>query len=179
MGRRALFAATSFVGVVLAHALCYVSPVAGPHGGHSPSHEHFHLLVTAACLLVPFILLLGVRGALRGHATLPMARVGMRIGGLQVAGFALLELVERDLHVGETFTDPAVIAGLVLQLLVAVVLVWLLARLAQVVATIAARLRRAPPTSRRPAPPTPVWRAPAPRAPLLRQLLGRAPPLAL
>lgn len=176
MGRRPLFAATSFVGVVLAHAVSYVSPFGEAAGGHGPSHEHFHLLITAACLLVPLILLLGVRGALRGDGPVEVRRVGVRIAAVQVTGFGLLELAERGFHVAATFTDPVVVAGLVLQLLVAAVLVWLLAGLVKVVTSIAASLRPARPADAKTVRPAAMFRPAFPRTPFLRQLLGRAPP---
>jgi hypothetical protein len=138
-------------GVVLGHLLAYVLAFPDDHERHehlaATGHGSFQLLglltlaVAGVCPVV-----LGA-WALRDGGGFPLRSAALLLGCLQVPAFLLLELVERHLDLPLTLTDRGVLAGLVLQVVVALAITILLrafVRAVQLTARLLRRRRRAP-----------------------------------
>jgi hypothetical protein len=110
-------------GVVGGHALAYALayPIRAIRDAHleQTGHEGFPLLLLAGLLgSGAAILWLGIRSIRHAPAS-PSARTLL---GLQVPAFAFLELAERGFDVAAFARDPAVILGVLLQVVLALVI---------------------------------------------------------
>jgi hypothetical protein len=175
--RQVLTLGLAAAGVVAGHGAAYVLayPVAAERLEHlaRTGHRGFPLLAALGCVGAALALAAIFVRAARRERVLPKGR---SLALAQVALFLGLELAERGLDAAAAATDPAVGIGLVLQVLLAAILVWL-ARGAAAVGTLVARTR----PGRPPAPGPLPWsvRTVAPSAPDPVALgLRRAPPSA-
>jgi hypothetical protein len=175
-------ALTVWTGLVLGHLLTYV--VAYPDS----RTRHLHLALTghgwmelAAASLVAAIPAVLVLQAIRASRDPPAGPAGWlrRLVVAQAGGFAVVELVERHLSVVETATDPALLVGLVVQVLVAAVAALLLHAFGRAVHAVVTRSRfpNQPPAI--PPPRPPLRDLPARRLSHLIRARRRAPPLSL
>ena len=158
---RGWLAALGFAGIVAAHALSYV--VAVPHATqradvlHETGHGSWELHTLAAiALLIGGIAAFAQSWAVPGRPEIGgralFASTALRLIGLQMSGFVLLEGIERaSAHgAGLSFlTEAPVVLGLVLQVLVGLAGALLLVAVARVVRW---ALRRRMPSGRSPAP---------------------------
>jgi hypothetical protein len=169
-------AGAAWAGLVLGHLLAYALayPDTAGRRAHLAGTGHGWLdLVTLSLLaVVPAVLALTAIRALRGgHG----GATWLRLSALQVPAFLLIEVLERGSSIDQAFADPAVLLGLVVQVVVAAVTALLLGGFARAVAAVS-RLR-----VRRPRP-TPIGRPHVPELvpPHLLRLARtrrRAPPL--
>jgi uncharacterized membrane protein (GlpM family) len=133
-------------GAVLGHLLAYLAvfPAALERHAHlaSTGHGSFPSIVRAG--LVTLVLAIAVIAArsLRTAGGLDRRRATIVLGVLQVAGFAVLELAERGFSFAQAAGDPAVVLGLAIQAVLAVVAAIALSGLVHAVRAIAARPRR-------------------------------------
>jgi hypothetical protein len=175
-------ALTVWTGLILGHILAYV--VAYPDG----RVRHLHLGLTghgwmglAAASLVAAIPAVLVLQAIRAARNRPARPAGWlpRLIVAQVGGFALVELVERHLSVVETATDPAVMVGLAVQVLVASVAAVVLDAFGRAVLAAASRSRPRTEAQANGPPPPPLLDLPARPLSHLIRARRRAPPLPL
>jgi hypothetical protein len=174
-----LVAAVAWVGVVLGHVTAYLLayPVEGPRHDHLASTGHTWVGVAEASLLalVPVILLAVMIRASRPGGSWSVSGLALRLAAVQIPSFSAIEIVERG-SVVRTVTDPAVLIGLALLPLVAVLAAWLLGLLHRAVrAVLGARPPRRRPSAR--SFPRPVLACVPPRLWLLLPARRRAPPL--
>jgi hypothetical protein len=137
-------------GIVAGHALAYALayPIRAVRDDHleQTGHDGFSVMLLAGLLGSGVaILWLGIRSIRRASAP-PSARALL---GLQVPTFALIELAERGFDAAAFARDPAVVLGLLLQAVLAVVFA-AVARGAVAVGTLLGRV--APRTASRPLP---------------------------
>lgn len=121
-------------GVVGGHLVGYAL-VDHTHAGAVP-HAHLPLL---ALLALPLVVLASIRWIRRPGEDLPTTGHALVLAAAQMVGFSALETLER-LSVAGPLVDPAVLAGLAVQALVA----WALLRVVRTTALEADRLRRLP-----------------------------------
>jgi len=163
-------------GVVAGHALGYALAQPDPalRAAHlaATGHASFGLL---ACVATAAALLAVGRVAWRAAAGRGDRSPAFgHLAGVQVLAFALVEVAERGFSAAAAARDPAVLIGLLLQVLVAVLLARLVGGVARVARLLARRPRRpARGEPRRACPDDPL----APRSPLLLDAPRRAPPL--
>jgi len=151
-GMRLLLGGLAAVGIVAAHAVAYVAAVPDPHGRlvvlHDTGHQQwtFVIAIAVGVLIVAAARFMvgSLTGARKAAAPLgaPYASTAARLAGLQVAGFLILESVERaSVHesVAHVVTEPAVLIGIALQVLVALVGAALLLVFTKALAVILAR----------------------------------------
>jgi hypothetical protein len=174
-----LLTAVAWVGVVLGHVTAYLLayPVEGPRHDHLASTGHTWVGVAEASLLalIPVILLTVMIRASRPRGSWSGSGLALRLAAVQVPAFSAIEIVERG-SVVRTVTDPAVLIGLALLPLVAVLAAWLLGLLHRAVrAVLGARSPRRRPSAR--SFPRPVLARVPPRLRLLLPTRRRAPPL--
>jgi hypothetical protein len=133
-------AGTAWAGLVLGHLLAYALayPEEGTRRAHLAATGHGWLDLVSLSLLavIPAVLLLMTAGAIRGR---PAVTAWSRLAALQVPAFLLIELAERGSAIGGAFSDPAVLLGMVLQLVVAGVAALLLRGFAVLAAAVARR----------------------------------------
>jgi hypothetical protein len=170
-------AGTAWAGLVVGHLLAYALAYPGEavRRSHLAGTGHGWLDVVTLSLMavVPAVLALTAVRSLRGDSR---GTTWFRLAGLQVPAFLLIEVAERGASFDSAFTDPAVLLGLVAQVVVAAVAALLLRGFSRAVAAVAARVR---------SPRAPVASAPAHAAPdlapphLVRLVRARrrAPPL--
>ncbi len=131
-------AGTAWAGLVIGHLLAYALayPEEGTRRAHLAATGHGWLDIVSLSLLavIPAVLLLTTEGAIRRR---PAVTGWSRLAALQVPAFLLIELAERGSAIGGAFTDPAVLLGLVLQLVVAGVAALLLRGFSVLVAAVA------------------------------------------
>jgi hypothetical protein len=146
--RRDLIAAgTAWAGLVVGHLLAYALAYPGEAArrSHLAGTGHGWLDVVSLSLMavVPAVLALTAIRSLRGGSP---GTTWMGLVALQVPAFLLIEVAERGASLDRAFTDPAVLLGLVLQVLVAAGAALLLRGFSRAVAAVAARIRsrRAP-----------------------------------
>jgi hypothetical protein len=113
-------------------------------------------MMTAAAALAVGVGLTVLR-AVRPQSTLVLRRLALALVAVQVPAFAVLEIAERGFDFGAAAADPALLVGLVLQVVVALLLSLAAVGLARSVRAIFVRPRftgrRAPaPSAPRPAP---------------------------
>lgn len=119
--------ATAWSGVVVGHLLAYAAVDPDPYARHrhllATGHGSFHVPVHSLAFVVPAALLFtALRAVLRPDYALTTGdRRGLLTGltAVQVPLFLLLECLERGFSVGAALADPAVLVGVVVQLLVA------------------------------------------------------------
>jgi hypothetical protein len=174
-----LITAVAWVGVVLGHVTAYLLayPVEGPRHDHLASTGHTWVGVAEASLLalVPVILLAVMIRASRPGGSWSVSGLALRLAAVQIPSFAAIEIFERG-SVVRTVTDPAVLIGLALLPLVAMLAAWLLGLLhCAVRAVLGARPPRLRPSLR--SFPRPVLASVPPRLRLLLPTRRRAPPL--
>jgi hypothetical protein len=141
-------AGTAWAGLVLGHLLAYglAYPAEVARRAHLTETGHGWLDIVALSLLavIPAVLVLTAVRAVHGRAG---GVTWARLAALQVPAFLLIEVVERGASVGQAFSDPAVLLGLGLQLLVAAVAALVLRILARVVVSASTRLGASAPRS--------------------------------
>jgi hypothetical protein len=177
VARRGVIAAgTAWAGLVLGHLLAYA--VAYPDDGIRQAHlaatGHGWLdLVTLSLLaVIPAVVVLTSASALRGR---PAGVTWSRIAALQVPAFLLIEVAERGSAIGGAFSDPAVLLGIAVQLVVAAAAALLLRAVAAIVVA-AVRTRRVR-TPARTAPPPVLHHLVPPYLVHLVRSRRRAPPV--
>lgn len=133
-------AGTAWAGLVLGHLLAYALayPEEGARRSHLAATGHGWLDLVSLSLLavIPAILLLTTSGTLRGR---PAVTAWSRLAALQVPAFLLIELAERGSAIDGAFSDPAVLLGIVLQLVVAGVAALLLRGVSALITAVARR----------------------------------------
>jgi hypothetical protein len=173
--------ALAWGGTILGHLSSYVLayPAHGSRAGHlrATGHGSFRaVMLTAAAALAVGVGLTVLR-SIRPRSTFVLRRLALTLGAIQVLAFAFLETAERGFDPGAAAADPAVLMGLVLQVVVALLLSLAVVGLARSVRAIFVRRRI---TGRRASAP----RAPSP-APFVDLLVFlrarplRGPPLPL
>jgi hypothetical protein len=135
-------AGAAWAGLVLGHLLAYALAYPDPAGRRAhlagTGHGWLDLVTLSLLAVVPAVLALTAIRALRGgHG----GATWLRLSALQVPAFLLIEVFERGSSIDRAFTDPAVLLGLVVQVVVAAVTALLLGGLARAVAAVASRLR--------------------------------------
>lgn len=140
--------AIAWTAVVVGHLIAYLLTYP------SQGLRHLHLVVTGhswtgmatASLLaaVPVILLAIAVGSLRTAASWPGRALALRLTAIQAPAFLTLEIMERGWSAERAVSDPAVLVGLALQPLVAVIAAWVLELVRRTVRAIASLLLRAP-----------------------------------
>jgi hypothetical protein len=175
-----LVTSVAWVGVVLGHLTAYLVayPIEGPRHDHleMTGHSWVGLAAVSALAIVPVVFLVVAFRALGSNDPWSRGGLAFRLAAVQVPAFAAIEVVERGGSVARTVSDPAVLIGLVLLPLVAVVAAWLLGLLHRAVrAVLGSRplLRRVVERSF----PGPVLTGVPPRLRLLLPTRRRAPPL--
>jgi hypothetical protein len=110
-------------GVVLGHLLAYV--LAHPNEAErstrlaSSGHGSFPLLLISALAAIPAVLsLLAVR-VIRGDRSPALLSTAIRLAAIQVPAFLVMEFFERGMSFEQMLLEPAVVIGLVVQVLVA------------------------------------------------------------
>jgi hypothetical protein len=121
VARRGVIAAgTAWAGLVIGHLLAYglAYPEEGTRRAHlaATGHGWLDLATLSVLALIPAVLILTSFSGLRGRAP---TSTWMRLSALQVPAFLLIEVAERGTAVGEAFSDPAVLLGVGVQVLVA------------------------------------------------------------
>lgn len=144
--------ALSCFGIVVAHAAAYRLVTGGGHHESVLLEETGHgqwpyVVASAIGLLLAGLLYFGTKLLIGGSASrqLELWPVAARLVGFQSLGFLLLEAAERTLSgagASHLLKEPAVLAGLGLQLVVALVAALLLLAFARVVRFVAGRLAR-------------------------------------
>lgn len=140
-------ACLSFAGIVAGHLAAYAFVAPDPHDRagllESTGHGSWALPVfLAMALLIPAILI-SVSDRLSGRST-GHARSALVLGVLQVGGFVALEALERLGSGGlsiELLSEPAVLAGVLVNLLIAAAAPLLLAAVAVAVCRLVGRNR--------------------------------------
>lgn len=177
---------TAWTGVVLGHLLAYAAVHPDPVARHrhllATGHGSFDVLVHSLALALPAALLLtALRAVLRPGPIGTAGGARRLLAGLasvQVPLFVLLECLERGFSPAAALSDPAVLLGVVAQLLVAVGSTALLVGLGRTVArAVAASTKpRRPEPAQAPLPPEREWAA---RLTFLAGAPRRAPPAAV
>lgn len=135
-------AGAAWAGLVLGHLLAYALAYPDPVGRRAhlagTGHGWLDLVTLSLLAVVPAVLALTAVRALRGgHG----GATWLRLSALQVPAFLLIEVFERGSSIHRAFTDPAVLLGLMVQVVVAAVTALLLGGLGRAVAAVAGRLR--------------------------------------
>jgi lysylphosphatidylglycerol synthetase-like protein (DUF2156 family) len=181
-----LVLAAGWAGVVGGHLLGYlaVHPEAYDRHRHLALTGHgwlggaLHSLLfvaPAAVLLAVAAVALAARSPRPPGPHPPLRRLAVVLAALQVPVFLLLECAERGFSVAATTGDPAVLVGLLAQVLVAAASATLFAGIRTAVVRLARPRRQALSPAQAPAPPRPLedWTA---RIALLLTAPRRAPP---
>jgi hypothetical protein len=157
-----LTSAIAWVGVVVGHLVAYLLtyPSQGVRHVHLEITGHEWLGLATASLLaaIPVLLLVAVTRSFRSSESWTGPTLAVRLVGIQVSAFLLIEVVERGWSVQQAMLDPAVFAGLAMQPLLAVIAARFLELVHRAVRAVIARLR-------------PAWRTGTPsfRRPSLRR----------
>jgi hypothetical protein len=172
--------AAAWVGIVLGHLLSYVVvyPETGLRQDHLAATGHGWVTLAGLSLAVAIPAALGLTAAasLKMSAPFRVGALASRLALLQAASFAALELAERGFDAAAAAADPAVVAGIVLQVVVAALAAMVIAVVSRTVRAVAARLRRPERTRERRAA-APVTDEPLVRHSHLVVTRRRAPPL--
>jgi hypothetical protein len=171
-----IVAATAWAGMVLAHVLAYALayPAAAHRDAHLLATGHGWLPAALASLLgvVPVAVALTAVRALRSSGRPLSTRW---LAAIQVAGYLVVEVAERGLDMAAAIADPAVLAGIAVQVVVAGLASLALRGVTRTTRALAQRRRRVPRPDRitpRPAP----GAAPATGLTFLLGARRRAPP---
>jgi hypothetical protein len=136
----------------VAHGIAYALADPDPHARlrhlAATGHEHWSTVVVVAISLLVGGLALYLSGLVkdRGPATPPsFFGIGLRLVALQMTGFLALEVSERLWAGGisNLFSDPAVVLGLIVQVLIAGLAAALLALFTRGIVAILRRVRAA------------------------------------
>lgn len=177
--RGSQLAGIASAGVVVGHCLAYLLayPPAAARTAHlsSTGHGSFDRLLPIAAVGALLATILLARRALAGGDAPPAAATAARLAAIQLPAFALLEIAERGSSWTAAATDPAVVVGLMLQVLLAIGSALLVAPFVRVVRRIAGRRARRPDPVRALLPSR--TRRLTGRAPHLARARRRAPPL--
>jgi hypothetical protein len=176
--RDALIAAgTAWAGLVLGHLLAYTLAYPGEAARRShlagTGHGWLDVVTLSLLAVVPAVLALT---AIRSLSAGSRGTTWIRLAALQVPAFLLIEVAERGASFDRALTDPAVLLGLAVQVVVAAVAALLLRGFSRAVAAVAARFG----PSRAPSTTAPAVAAPDLAPPHLVRLVRarrRAPPL--
>jgi hypothetical protein len=137
-----IVAGTAWAGLVLGHLLAYAVAYPGEaaRSSHLAGTGHGWLDVVTLSLLavIPAVLALTAVRSLRGGSR---GTTWVRLAALQVPAFLMIEVAERGASFDRAFSDPAVLIGLVVQVVVAAVAPLLLRGFSRAVAAVAARVR--------------------------------------
>jgi hypothetical protein len=133
-------------GVVLGHLVAYLVAYPGEaeRSAHlaQTGHGSFPLLLISALAAIPAILsLLAVR-VIRGDRTRPLLPTAVLLAAIQVPAFLAMEFFERGMSFDRMVLEPAVLGGLVIQVLVAVISALLVKTFARAVVALTSRLWR-------------------------------------
>jgi hypothetical protein len=135
-------------GVVLGHLCAYL--LAYPAEAERATrladtgHGSFPLLLVSALAAIPGILsLLAVR-VMRGDRSPSLFSTAVWLAAIQVPAFLAMEFFERGLSLEQMVLEPAVLVGLVIQVLVAVISAVLVKTFVRAVVALTSRLRRLP-----------------------------------
>lgn len=135
-------------GVVLGHLCAYflAYPGEAERSAHlaETGHGSFPLLLISALAAIPAILsLLAVR-VIRGDRTPPLLSTAVLLAAIQVPAFLAMEFFERGLSFEQMVLEPAVLGGVVIQVLVAAISALLVKTFARAVVALTSRLWRLP-----------------------------------
>jgi hypothetical protein len=166
-------------GTIMGHLLSYL--LAYPEGpartGHlaATGHGSFRVAVLTAVAALAIGAGLTVLRALRPRSSFVLRQLALTLAAIQLPGFAFLETAERGFDAAAAVGDPAVLVGLVLQPVLALVLAIAVVGLARSVRALFVTPRRAgrPSSQAEPPPPAPF----VDRLGFLRPRPLRAPPL--
>jgi hypothetical protein len=143
----ALAALTAWTAMILGHLLAYVVAYPDDRTRHLhlalTGHAWMGLAVASLAATIPALLVLQAIRATRDRPGGPVSWLP-RLVVAQAVGFVLVELVERHLSLVEMATDPAVLLGLVAQVLVALVAATVLHAFGRAVVAVASRSRHPP-----------------------------------
>jgi cytochrome bd-type quinol oxidase subunit 2 len=148
--RRAVLGGLAAAGIVIAHGVGYALAEPDPHVRlqhlAATGHAHWSFVVVGAIALLVGGLALYLSGlvtARREHEAPSFVELAWRLAALQTFGFLALEASERLASGGllRLFDDPAVVTGLLLQILFAALGAALLALLTTGVAAVLRRRR--------------------------------------
>jgi hypothetical protein len=138
--------AIAWAGIVLGHLLSYwlAYPHAENRAAHlaATGHQAFPIALVSAVAVVPALLVLLTVRTLRGPALPPMRRFAGSLAAIQVPGFLLMELVERGMSLERLGHEPALLLGILVQVLVAAAAALLCRAFVRVVAARFRRVRR-------------------------------------
>jgi hypothetical protein len=113
-------------GTILGHLSAYVLafPGHGARGSHlaATGHGSFRTVMLTAAAAVAVAVGITVLRALRPGPIFAVPRLAVTLAAIQVPAFILLEMAERGFDPAAAATDPAVLIGLVMQLVVAMLL---------------------------------------------------------
>ncbi|HET6771595.1 MAG TPA: hypothetical protein VFH75_08145 [Actinomycetota bacterium] len=112
-------------GVVLGHLLAYVlaHPAEAERSARlaSSGHDSFPLLLISALAGIPAVLsLLAVR-VIRGDRSPALLSIAICLAAIQVPTFLAMEFFERGMSLEQMLLEPAVVMGLAIQVLVALI----------------------------------------------------------
>jgi hypothetical protein len=135
-------------GVVLGHLLAYV--LAHPEEAErsarmaSSGHGSFPLLLISALAMIPAVLsLLAVR-VVRGDRSPTLLSIAVCLAAIQVPTFLTMEFFERGMSFEQMLLEPAVVMGLIVQVLVAFISSVLVRTFVRAVGALTARRSQIP-----------------------------------
>lgn len=137
----------AWMGIVLGHVLAYL--LAYPEDGArsaklaATGHDGFSLPVVSALAVLPAVLALVSGRRFRGHRS-SLKPTALWLAAIQVPAFVGMESIERAWADGHTLLDPAILLGLLVQLLVAAVAAVLVGAVAKVVRVLTRERTHAP-----------------------------------
>lgn len=145
MRRNAILAGVALSSGVLGHLAAFVLtyPRGSIRGNRlaATGHGSFDWILLAALVSIPLVLFLVARLAMRESEGFGVRETARRLAAIQVSAFLLLELLERQLSIAHTVADPAVLIGLMVQVLLASLAAALLAGLVGGLRAVVTRLR--------------------------------------
>lgn len=135
-------------GVVLGHLCAYLLAYPGEaeRSAHlaDAGHGSFPLLLISGLAAIPAILsLLAVR-VIRGDRTPAPLSTAVMLAAIQVPAFLAMEFLERGMSLERMVLEPAVLVGLGVQVLVAIISAVLVKTFARAVGALTSRLWRPP-----------------------------------
>lgn len=133
-------------GVVLGHLVAYVVVYSAEAERSArladTGHGSFPLLLVSALAAIPAILsLLAVR-VMQGDRSPSLFSTAVWLAGIQVPAFLAMELFERGMSFEHTLLEPALLIGLMVQVLVAVISAVLVKTFVRAVVALTSRLWR-------------------------------------
>jgi hypothetical protein len=169
-------------GVVLGHLAAYLVsyPIEAERSSllANTGHGSFNLLFVSGLAAIPAILTLLMVRVIRGDRPPAVVSTATCLAAIQLPAFLTMELFERGMSLRETLLEPALVVGLVVQVLVAFVSAILVRAFFRVAAIMTSGQRKLS----KPAPPKlvePLTQALPRRLHFLIRAQHRAPPLTL